>query len=140
MDRKSILLVDDHVDSLELLAFMLNEAYNVLAYAAAEEAVRGVEKFKPDLLVLDARMYPMDGVQCLKAIRARPKYTAIPAIALTALARDVDKAALLSAGFQDVVTKPILDAARLRRIIDGLLESFSSIQDPTSLHQKIPAA
>jgi CheY-like chemotaxis protein len=123
MRTKSILLADDHADNLELLSIILGEDYNVRACASAVEALIALEEFTPDLLVLDVRMHPFDGVECLKAIRAKPGYTTIPAIALTALARDVDRAALLEAGFDDVVTKPIFDYECLKRTIDGLLKS-----------------
>jgi two-component system, OmpR family, alkaline phosphatase synthesis response regulator PhoP len=123
MERKHILLVDDHVEHLELITIMLGDEYDVLAYPSAEEALGIAEEFKPDLLVLDVCMHPIDGVQCLQAIRARPGCSTIPAIALTALARDIEKAALLSAGFQDIVTKPIFDQESLRRKLDRLMES-----------------
>jgi CheY-like chemotaxis protein len=72
--------------------------------------------------VLDIGMAPIDGVQCLQAIRARPGYARIPAIALTAFARDVERNAFLEAGFQAVVTKPILDHRAFLAAIEGLLE------------------
>ena len=78
---------------------------------------------KPDLVLLDIAMTPVDGLQCLKAIRARPGYGRIPAIALTAYARDVERQAFLTGGFQAVVTKPILDHQDLFEAIDALLVS-----------------
>jgi CheY-like chemotaxis protein len=130
MERKRILLVDDHVDNLELLTIMLGDEYDVLADESAEDALRVVEEFNPDLLVLDVRMHPMNGVQCLNAIRAKPERSSIPAIALTALAREVDKAALFAAGFQAIVTKPLVDQEALQRAIHELLGSCSPTQLP----------
>jgi CheY-like chemotaxis protein len=123
MKKKRILVVDDDADNLELSAVILGEQYDVRACASAEEALRVVEEFRPDLLVLDVRMHPSDGVQCLEAIRAMPGYDNIPAIALTALARDEEKAALLKARFQDILTKPILDLASFMMAIDRVLEA-----------------
>jgi len=134
MKRKRILLVDDHLDHLELLAVILGEQYDARTCASAEEARRVVEEFRPDLLVLDVRMHPIDGVQCLEAIRAMPGYDNIPAIALTALARGVEKAALLKAGFQDIFTKPILDQASFMIAIDRVLEASLPSQSQMSLH------
>ncbi len=121
MERKRLLLVDDHVDNLELLTVLLSGDYIVQSYPSAAEALRVVEAFKPDLLVLDVCMQPIDGVECLHAARAMPECSTIPAIALTALARDVDKAALLKAGFQEIVTKPILDQTSFITTIDRLV-------------------
>jgi CheY-like chemotaxis protein len=122
MDRKRILMVDDHVDSLELMKIMLGDDYNVFTYASAAEALKVVQEVKPALLMLDVCMYPIDGIECLKAIRATDGNQSIPAIALTALARDVDKQALLAAGFQAVVTKPLLDQDALRSSLEELLK------------------
>jgi CheY-like chemotaxis protein len=140
MRRKRILLVDDHLDHLELLAVILGEQYDARACASAEEAHRVLEEFGPDLLVLDVRMHPIDGLQCLEAIRAMPGYDHIPAIALTALARDVEKAALLKAGFQEILTKPILDEASFMTAIEGVLEASLPSQSQISLHGASSAA
>ena|SRR5690242_8054272 len=140
MNKKRILLIDDHVDNLEMLAVLLAEQYDVRAFASAEEALRLVEEFRPDLLILDVRMHPIDGVQCLEAVRAMPGYDNIPAIALTALARDVEKAALLKAGFQNIVIKPILDHAGFMIAIDAVLEASVSPQSQTLLQGDSSAA
>jgi len=121
MDRKNVLIIDDHVDSLELMKVMLDDDYNVLIYESPDEALKVVEEVKPSLLVLDVRMHPMDGIECLKAIRATKGNCSVPAIAFTALARDVEREALLAAGFQAIVTKPLLDQKVLQSAIEGLL-------------------
>jgi CheY-like chemotaxis protein len=125
--RHQVLLVDDHPDSLELSALVLRAKYTVIACGSAAEALTAVEALRPDVIVLDIRMTPVDGVQCLKAIRSVRGYASIPAIALTACARDVDRAAFLDAGFQAVVTKPLLDLAILEELIEALLGSSTSL-------------
>jgi len=123
METARLLLVDDNPDNLEVLAVLLGENYNVVSCGSAAEALRAVETVRPDLLVLDIGMTPVDGVQCLQSIRALPGYSRIPAIALTAFARDIERRAFLDAGFQAVVTKPILDHDTLEAAIERLLES-----------------
>ena len=113
MKTARLLLVDDDQDNLEILTVILRETYHVLSYACAEEALTALQAIKPDLLLLDIGMAPVDGLQCLKAIRAMPGYGSIPAIALTAYARDAERKAFLASGFQAVVTKPILDHQEL---------------------------
>jgi CheY-like chemotaxis protein len=66
-------------------------------------------------------MSPVDGLQCLEVIRSLPGYRSIPAIALTAYAHDVERKAFVAAGFQAVVTKPILDQQELFGSITALL-------------------
>ena len=123
MDAKSerLLLVEDHPDNLTVLTVMLSNKYEVLGYGSPVEALTAVEAFKPDLLVLDIGMGPMDGFECLEAIRGISGYDDIPAIALTAFARDVERKALFDAGFEAVVTKPIVDLRHLEAVIDALL-------------------
>ena len=139
MQRKRLLLIDDHGDSLEMLVVMLGDKYRVSGYSCAKEALGTVEEFNPDLLLLDVRMSPMSGPECLAAIRAKAGYEGLPAIALTALARDEEKAALTAAGFQAVVTKPILDQRELEAVIDSLLQS-ARVSDERRLYDEASAA
>jgi CheY-like chemotaxis protein len=123
MSAARLLLVDDNPDNLEVLSILLAEKYKVASYASAADALEALEAVQPDLVVLDIAMTPLDGLQCLNAIRATPGYAGIPAVALTAFARDADRNAFLASGFQAVVTKPILDQHKLIAVIDRLLDS-----------------
>jgi CheY-like chemotaxis protein len=97
MHTARLLLVDDDRDNLEVLTVILGETYRV-----------------------------WDGRECLEAIRARPGYGRVPAIALTAFAHDVDRKAFLAAGLEAVVRKPVLDHRGLLAVIDSLLTSAGS--------------
>jgi CheY-like chemotaxis protein len=125
-----LLLVDDNRDNLEILTVILGERYAVAGCGSAGEALEILQTFRPDVVVLDIRMTPVDGLQCLAEIRARPGYSDIPAIALTALARDVEKRRFLAGGFQAVVTKPILDHREVEAVIEALLSSAASSVSP----------
>ena len=116
-----LLLVEDNPDNREVLSLLLGDRYGVSAFGSASDALASLDAVAPDVLVLDIGMAPVDGVQCLAAIRARPAYRNVPAVALTAFARDVERQTFLAAGFQAVVTKPILDDGELVRVIDGAL-------------------
>jgi len=126
MTAGRVLLVDDNEDNLEILAVILRESYEVLSYGCAQEALAALEAAKPDLLLLDIRMTPIDGLQCLKAIRAMPGYGRMPAIALTACAGEAERKAFLAAGFQAVVTKPIIDHRELFATISALLTAVAA--------------
>jgi CheY-like chemotaxis protein len=123
MRTGQILLVEDHADCREMLTIVLAGKYGVSSYGSATEALRALETVRPDLLVLDIGMKPVDGLECLRAIRAMSGYFSTPAIALTGYARETDRQAFLAAGFQAVVTKPIVDYQQLETLIDTLLES-----------------
>jgi CheY-like chemotaxis protein len=134
MNIARLLLVDDNPDNLEMLTVMFSGKYSVSGCGSAAEALTVLETVRPDVLVLDIRMTPVDGLQCLEAIRAVPRYSGTPAIALTAFARDVERQAFLAAGFQAVVTKPILDYGQLEGLVDTLLKSACSSANPESRH------
>ena len=116
-----LLVVNDNQDDLELLTVRLRETYGVFSYKRADEALAALQTAKPDLLLLDIGMRPIDGRECLQAIRAATGYATIPAIALTGDVRDSEREAFKAAGFQAVVTIPILDHAQLFATIGALL-------------------
>ena len=126
MKTARLLLVDDNPDNLEILAVLLSEAYTVFSYASAADALKNLPAIRPHVLVLDIGMPAMDGVQCLRAIRALPRYAEIPAIAVTAFAREVERKAFLDAGFQAVVTKPVIDHRELFDAIERLLAPLAA--------------
>lgn len=123
MRTPRVLVVDDNADILEMLTVLLGEKYCVVSCGSAAEALTAVAGARPDVLMLDIRMTPVDGTACLEAIRALPGYKTIPAIALTAFAREAERQAFLAAGFQAVITKPMLDPRELETAIDKLLTS-----------------
>ena len=131
MSTARLLVVEDNQDTLDLLTLWLSEKYQVFSYGCAGEALTALESIKPDLLLLDIGMRDIDGVECLKAIRAIPGYDSIPAIALTGYARDCERAAFQAAGFQAVLTKPILDE-QLFAAITGMLAPLGERSDPSA--------
>lgn len=121
--KPRLLLVDDDPDTLEVSALILGERYSVASCGSAREALAVVEAVAPQVIVLDVGMSPVDGVQCLQAIRAIPEQSHVPAIAWTAFAHDRERQAFIDAGFQAVVTKPLADYGTLEVLIDALLET-----------------
>jgi CheY-like chemotaxis protein len=126
-----ILLVEDNQDNRDVLTVMLGETYCVSSYGSAAEALSALQTVSPDLLVLDIGMKPVDGLDCLRAIRAIKRYSRTPAIALTGYAREVDREEFLAGGFQAVVTKPILDYSDLEMLVDTLLGSAGTSTVPS---------
>jgi len=142
MTRTRLVLVDDHQDSLEAFSIFFGEKYTVFGYASAVEALQAIDAAKPDVLVLDVGMYPVDGVECLKAIRATPGYRDIPAVALTGFAYEVERQGFLDAGFQAVAVKPVLDLGELIAVIDRLVNAAAPAahQTPTRPRPSIAVA
>jgi CheY-like chemotaxis protein len=140
MTRARVVLVENDPDSLEVFSILLGEKYAVCGYASAVEALQAIEAAKPDVLVLDIGMHPIDGMQCLEAIRATPGYSDIPAVALTGFARDVERQSFLDGGFQAVVVKPMLDSGELMAAIDRLVNSRGPAGRSTPLYPRRSSA
>ncbi|HIK17027.1 MAG TPA: PAS domain S-box protein [Leptolyngbyaceae cyanobacterium M33_DOE_097] len=105
-----ILVVDDDDDTREFQTFLLQqEGAIVTAVRSGVEALSSLDRFIPDVIVSDVGMANMDGYMLMQQIRARPasKGGQIPAIALTAYARDFDQQRAFQAGFQAHITKPL---------------------------------
>ncbi len=105
----SVLVVDDEPDARKLYARVLEErGASVTTAASAAEALALIEAAPPDVLVSDISMPGEDGYSLIRKVRAMPKpVAAIPAVALTALARVQDRAQALRSGYQAHVAKPV---------------------------------
>jgi CheY-like chemotaxis protein len=126
MAAARLLVVEDNQDTLDLFTLWLSTKYRVFSYARADQALLDLETAAPDVLVLDIGMGPIDGVECLRAIRAQSKYATIPAIALTAYARECEREAFKAAGFQMVLAKPLLDEDLFSAISAVLASSLTT--------------
>ncbi|MBD1902984.1 PAS domain S-box protein [Trichocoleus sp. DQ-A3] len=128
LEGVKLLVVDDEVDTRELIVFILEECgAQVRAVASAAEALEALAQMKPDLLLSDIGMPEMDGYMLIRQIRAKSAEQGgeIPAIALTAYAGETDNQQILKAGFQRHLTKPI-EPDELAVAIASLMSSISS--------------
>jgi two-component system OmpR family response regulator len=114
-----VLVVDDETVLTELLTMALRyEGWEVTAAGTGAAALRLVDEFRPDAVVLDIMLPDMDGLAILRGMRAvRPD---IPVLFLTAKDAVEDRVLGLTAGGDDYVTKPFSIeelAARLRGLM-----------------------
>jgi PAS domain S-box-containing protein len=125
-----ILAVDDDVDNLELVTFILEQAgASVTSAKLATEALTILEQpHLFDILVSDIGMPGMDGYTLLQKVRLLPAYqeSPIPAIALTAYAAEYDQQQALAAGYQMHIAKPI-EPEDLVHAIDQLVPRRNAI-------------
>ncbi|MEH1853040.1 MAG: response regulator [Nostoc sp.] len=119
-----VLVVDDETDTRNFLSFMFEE-YGAFATAvgSVDEALAVLEQTKPDILISDIGMSEQDGYTLIRKLRSLEpeKGGLIPAIALTAYTREEDRLKVLSAGFQQHLSKPI-DPNKLIAAIANALE------------------
>ncbi|MFH7029640.1 MAG: response regulator [Heteroscytonema crispum UTEX LB 1556] len=107
--RVKILVVDDDVDTLELLILILEDCgASVTIAASATEALATLSQSLPDLIICDIGMPDMDGYALMREIRSMPPERGgqIPAIAITAYGKQEVGELAVNADFQDYLIKP----------------------------------
>jgi CheY-like chemotaxis protein len=121
-----VLLVEDEDDAREMLLQLLAECgAAVLPARGAAEALEIMRTQAIDVIVSDIGMADVDGLQLIREIRKLPGAArALPAVALTAYTRAVDRTRALQAGFQAHVPKPV-DAGELVTVIASLVGRLS---------------
>ncbi|WP_158260741.1 PAS domain-containing protein, partial [Pleurocapsa sp. CCALA 161] len=120
----TILVVDDQKDSLEILTVVLEqEGANVISTRSAAAALAVLNQTTPHVIVSDIGMPHTDGYNLIKQIRQLPQGQ-IPAIALTAYAREIDRQHSFDAGFNRHIAKPI----KIPELITAIAELIKTIK------------
>ncbi|MBP2305137.1 response regulator [Azospirillum melinis] len=105
--KPTILVVDDEPSIvLSLQVLMQRAGFDVRIARDGDEALRSVENFTPDLILLDAMMPKRDGFDVCQTLRTNPAWKTLPIIMLTARSRDVERQKGLALGATDYITKP----------------------------------
>ena len=124
LEGLSILLLEDHADSRELLVQTLqNSGADVAAFGTVGDAFAALDRIRPSVIVADIALPDEDGYAFIRRVRAHstPAIQAIPAIAVTAYAAIPDRAEALAVGFQQHLAKPV-DPGRLIQVIRELCD------------------
>ncbi len=117
-----ILVVDDKKENREFLKEVLNSVgFDVLCTNSGEEAVKMVEKLKPQLVMMDLKMPGIDGIEATRQIKALEGGKETHVIMVTATAFDDDLHTLLTSGAELYIRKPFR--------INEVLETISKCID-----------
>ncbi|HEX5965953.1 MAG TPA: CHASE domain-containing protein [Pyrinomonadaceae bacterium] len=106
----NVLLVDDDSDTLKLMTTALTRRQaTVTAVSSAGEAIKAIRQRRPDVLVSDIAMPDEDGYGLIEKVRLLEAADgeSIPAVAITAYAKEEDRQKALSSGFQIYLAKPV---------------------------------
>ena len=125
----TIAVVEDNADNRLLLQALLGAEYDLVEYETGLDALAGLRASRPDLVLLDISLPGMDGTEILVRIRADSALRSLPVIALTAHAMTGDREKYLAAGFDDYVTKPIVDEKILMTAIRKAEEGNRSMRE-----------
>jgi CheY-like chemotaxis protein len=110
LDGICVLIVDDDDDNRQVVeAHLERQGARVLSAASAAAALQVLQREHVDVLLSDIAMPGEDGYSLVRKVRAlnAPRIAAIPAVALTAFARDEDRQRALQAGFHVHLAKPV---------------------------------
>ncbi len=108
LDNARVLLVEDNEINQEVACELLREL-NIEAVIAENGAIalKMLQKFPFDIVLMDMQMPVMDGITATQLIREMPQFATLPIIAMTANALASDREDCLSAGMNDHIAKPI---------------------------------
>lgn len=117
MPNRKVLLVDDEVDVLEILAYNLRqEGYEPLTAEDGQAALELARTHQPSLILLDIMMPGMDGLEVCRQLRKLPETRESHIIFLTARSEEFAEMAGFEAGADDFLVKPIRPKALISRL------------------------
>jgi two-component system, cell cycle response regulator DivK len=108
MSKGRILIVEDNMDTYELVRFILEKnGYDTFLAMNGRDGVNAASKQMPDLIIMDLSMPEMDGWTATRLIKGNAQTASIPLIALTAHVLPGDRQRAIAAGCDDYIPKPM---------------------------------
>lgn len=131
--KQKILIVDDDNNIAELIAlYLTKECFETRIVNDGEQALKEVESFHPNLILLDLMLPGMDGYQVCREIRHTSD---VPIIMLSAKAETFDKILGLELGADDYIIKPF-DTKELVARVRAVLRRFQVKPAPAPSNEK----
>ena len=122
MDYK-VLIADDEKEIRNLLRLYLeNDGFQVSDVASGEEVAGAMDKFKPDIVLLDVMMPGKDGIHVLKDIR---EVSNVPVMIISARTADAERILGLNVGADDYICKPFNPLEVVARVKSNLRRFYS---------------
>ncbi len=118
---KRVAVIEDNPDNRLLVRAILEDHYELTEFASGQEALDAMPADPPDVILLDISLPEMDGTEVLAMIRKNENLRDLPVVALTAHAMVGDRERFLAAGFDQYISKPILEPDKLVAVVAGLL-------------------
>jgi CheY-like chemotaxis protein len=119
-----LLIVEDDADTREVVGLMLRESgAEVLGVDSVDAALDAIQTAPPDVLISDIGLADRDGFDLIRAVRQLPGNRGdVPAIALSAFARESDRLGALRAGYDRHLSKPV-EPRSLRSVVAELVDA-----------------
>ncbi|MCP4202881.1 MAG: response regulator [bacterium] len=126
---KHVAVIEDNPDNRLLVRAILEDRYELTEFDTGMKALAAMQEKPPDLILLDISLPEMDGAEVLKRIRQIDGLRELPVVALTAHAMVGDRERFLAVGFDQYISKPILDPERLAAVVAELLDEENRRSD-----------
>ncbi|MFO8017761.1 MAG: response regulator [Promethearchaeia archaeon] len=121
---KQVFVVEDNKKNMKLFKAILNLIDNIEVHEATrgDEGLEAIESTEtvPDLIILDIQLPEISGIEICKKLREQEEYEDVIMIAVTSFAMKGDKERIMSAGFDEYISKPI-KVADFRALIESYL-------------------
>lgn len=114
--RPRILVVDDDLVNLQMIASIFEDDHDVFLADSAEDAMMHCRRELPDLLLLDILMPDADGLEVCRHLKADPATCHIPVIFITGQGSPREETQALNAGAVDFIMKPVNPAVVRARV------------------------
>ena len=129
----TILIVDDSPFIVDgLVALLKRKGFKPVASHGGDEALSILRTTKPDLILLDIMMEPMDGWETLEKIKAGPETKDLPVLMFSAKKISPEEAQEHSLNIEDFVTKPV-NPAQLLDAIRKIFERRRSVSQKSTV-------
>lgn len=132
--KQKILIVDDDENIAELISlYLMKECFDTMMVHDGEDALKAVESYSPNLILLDLMLPGIDGYHVCREVRAKSN---IPIIMLSAKGEVFDKVLGLELGADDYIIKPF-DSKELVARVKAVLRRYQPVKTQTPAVSKI---
>jgi two-component system alkaline phosphatase synthesis response regulator PhoP len=129
--KKTILVVDDEKDIVDILSYNLTkEGFSVITARNGRDALNRAHQ-KPDLIILDVMMPEMSGLQVIQELKKEKSTASIPVVLLTAKGSETDEIVGLEVGADDYIVKPVKIGKIVARVHAALRRKEQSKKEAT---------
>ena len=129
VSKQKILIVDDDTNIAELISlYLTKECYETKMVHDGESALKELQLFQPNLILLDLMLPGMDGYQVCREVRTKSQ---VPIIMLSAKGEVFDKVLGLELGADDYIVKPFDTKELVARVKANLRRCQMTVTEPT---------
>jgi two-component system, sensor histidine kinase and response regulator len=135
-----ILIIDDEPDNFDVIDTLLdNQGYELSYVNNAQQALKLLDDFQPDVILLDVMMPDMNGIEFCQKFKSNSHWKNIPIIMVTALASKEDLSQCLLAGADDFISKPIngLELRSRTRSMLRIKQQYDALQKTLYLREDL---